>query len=164
MGRIKAYWKGLPWATANAVKIFVDDTSESSEKLLKCPSCQSWPEKIEGFRVSYTGEVVCKAQELTLAQILPGLPPEGYGGCVELVDLCEGVVKDRVLDPTLNFLEGDALPSRIPQPQVMAKICGVKWQRLMIPSLRTGLLGCPSRGRRWRTVRRSYVSLWTSGP
>ena len=82
-----------------SVKIFVDDTSESSEKLLKCPSCQSWPEKIEGFRVSYTGEVVCKAQELTLAQILPGLPPEGYGGCVQLVDLCEGVVKDRVLDP-----------------------------------------------------------------
>ena len=80
----------------DAVKIFVDDTSESSEKLLKCPSCQSWPEKIEGFRVSYTGEVVCKAQELTLAQILPGLPPEGYGGCVQLVDLCEGVVKESV--------------------------------------------------------------------
>ena len=36
---------------------------------------------------------------------------------------------------TLNFLEGDALPSRIPQPQVMAsdeewdKICGVLFAR-----------------------------------
>ncbi len=122
----------------NAVKVFMDDTSESSEKILKCPGYESWPEKIEGFRVSYTGEVVCKAQQLTLAQILPGLPPEGYGGCVNLVDLCDGVIRDRVLDPALSFLEDEALPVSIPQPQVMAndeewdKICGVLYSRGLI--------------------------------
>ena len=61
-----------------AAKVFLDDTSEASEKIPKSPSCSSRPEKIEGFRVSYTGEVVCKAQQLTLAQILPGLQGLGF--------------------------------------------------------------------------------------
>ena len=104
-----------------AVRVFMDDTSETSEKLLKSPGYEEWHGKLDGVRISYQGEAVPKAQLLTLEQILPGLPPEGYGGCVQLVDLCEGLTKERLLDPEKCMLSGEELPLKLPQPKVMAK-------------------------------------------
>ena len=104
-----------------AVRVFMDDTSETSEKLLKSPGYEDWHGKLDGVRISYQGQAVPKAQLLTLEQILPGLPPEGYGGCVQLVDLCEGLTKDRLLDPAKCVLSGEELPLKLPQPKVMAK-------------------------------------------
>ena len=103
-----------------AVRIFVDDVSEVKEKLVKAPSYDEWSEKLDGVRVSYHGEVIPKAQDLTLDQILPGLPPEGYGGCVQLVDLCDGIVKEKLMNPESCLLEGEELPVKLPTPRVMA--------------------------------------------
>ena len=103
-----------------AVRIFVDDVSEVKEKLVKAPSYDEWSEKLEGVRVSYHGEIIPKAQDLTLDQILPGLPPEGYGGCVQLVDLCDGIVKEKLMKPESCLLEGEELPVKLPTPKVMA--------------------------------------------
>ena len=72
-----------------AVRVFVDDTSETKEKFVKAPGYDEWKEKLEGVRVSYQGEIIPKAQDLTLEQILPGLPAEGYGGVVQLAELCD---------------------------------------------------------------------------
>ena len=76
-----------------ASKVFVDDSSESSDKFVKAPSSEDWDSKVDKMRISYHGEVVEKAQTLTLEQILPGLPPRGFGGKVPLVELCEGEVR-----------------------------------------------------------------------
>lgn len=61
-----------------------------------------------------------KAQELTLRQILPGLPPAGYGGRVRLEDLCDGETKELLMDPTKALLAGADLPEVMPNPRVMA--------------------------------------------
>ena len=49
-----------------AAKVFVDDISETKEKLVKAPSSQDWDSKLEKMRISYQGEVAEKAQSLTL--------------------------------------------------------------------------------------------------
>eukprot|EP00435_Cladocopium_sp_Y103_P046347 s1615_g13.t1 len=62
------------------VKDFVDDTSETAEKVPKSPTLGEWGKKLGDVRISYQGEIVEKAHQLTLDQILPGLPPGNYGG------------------------------------------------------------------------------------
>ncbi len=121
-----------------AVRVFVDDTSETKEKFVKAPGFDEWKEKLEGVRVSYQGEIIPKAQDLTLEQILPGLPPEGYGGVVQLAELCDGSVKEKLMNPESCLLEGEELPVTLPTPRVMAseeewnKIAGALYQRGLI--------------------------------
>ena len=121
-----------------SVKTFVDDTSEVKEKLVKSPGREGWKQKLDSFRVSYQGEIVEKAQSLTLAQILPGLPPVGYGGKVNIAELCDGRVKDMLLDPELVMLTGSELPATLPRPKVLAtdeewaKICRELYDRGLV--------------------------------
>ena len=61
-----------------SVKVFVDDVSETAEKLVKAPDSGDWNQRLEKMRISYHGEVVEKSQSLTLEQILPGLPPPWF--------------------------------------------------------------------------------------
>ena len=121
-----------------AVRVFVDDTSEIKEKFVKAPSYDEWKEKLEGVRVLYQGEIIPKAQDLTLEQILPGLPPEGYGGVVQLAELCDGSVKEKLMNPESCLLQGEELPVTLPTPKVMAseeewnKVAGALYQRGLI--------------------------------
>ena len=57
----------------------------------RSPEMGEWGRKVGDVRISYQGEIVEKGQRLTLDQVLPGLPPAGYGASVPLVELCEGV-------------------------------------------------------------------------
>ncbi len=123
------------WESA---KLFVDDRSETKEKLLKAPNTEEWNSKLDGVRIGYTGETVEKAREITLAQIMPGLPPEGYGGRIQLADLCDGEVKELLLHPEKCMLQGEELPQNLPRPRVMASddewdlICGALYSRGLI--------------------------------
>ena len=121
-----------------AVKRFVDDTSETNEKYVKAPDSSSWKERLEGVKLSYQGEIVEKAQELTLRQILPGLPPPGYGGRVKLEDLCEGETKEMVMDPLKALLQGEDLPEVLPKPRVMAT--KTEWELIAGELFRRGLV------------------------
>ena len=117
------------WESA---KVFLDDRSEVKEKLLKVPNVGDWSSKLDGVRISYQGETVEKARDITLDQIMPGLPPEGYGGKIQLADLCEGEVKELLLHPEKCMLQGVELPPVLPRPRVMAtdeewdRICGAR--------------------------------------
>ena len=102
------------------VRDFVDDSSETAEKVPRSPAMGDWGRKLGDVRISYHGEVVDKAQGLTLEQIRPGLPPGGYGGSVPLVELCEGELRRRLMDPESNLLEEEDLPADIPAPRVHA--------------------------------------------
>lgn len=123
------------WESA---KVFLDDRSEVKEKLLKVPNTGDWSSKLDGVRISYQGETVEKARDITLDQIMPGLPPEGYGGKIQLADLCEGEVKELLLHPEKCMLQGEELPPVLPRPRVMAtdeewdRICGALYKRGLI--------------------------------
>lgn len=88
------------------VKDFVDDSSESKEKLPRSPDMGEWGKRLGDVRISYHGEVVEKAQKLTLDQIMPGLPPPGYGASVPLTELCDGELKMKLENPLSNLLQG----------------------------------------------------------
>eukprot|EP00435_Cladocopium_sp_Y103_P063332 s18_g24.t3 len=105
------------WET---VKDFVDDTSEVKEKVPRSPEMGEWGTKLGDVRISYHGEVVEKAQKLTLDQILPGLPPAGFGGSVRLVELCDGELRERLEDALGNLLPEEELPEDLPSPKVHA--------------------------------------------
>ena len=121
-----------------SIKTFMDDLSEVKEKFAKAPGYEEWTGKLDGVRISYQGEAVPKAQRLTLEQIEPGLPPEGYGGCVQLLDLVDGQVKEKLMNPEQCLLKGEELPVKIPQPVVMAseddwnKIAGALYKRGLV--------------------------------
>ena len=82
---------------------------------------ESWESLVKDARISYHGEVIQKAEALEFDRVLPSLPPEGFGGIAELASLCEGKVKEMVLNPKLCQLEEAELPDVIPAPRVRAK-------------------------------------------
>ena len=86
----------------------------------KSPTLDEWGKKLGDVRISYTGEIIEKAHQLTLDQVLPGLPPAGYGGSVPLIDLCEGELRERLLNPMGNILEVEEMPEDLPRPKVHA--------------------------------------------
>ena len=102
------------------VRDFVDDTSESKEKVLKSPPLGDWATKLADVRISYHGEIVEKSHQLTLDQVKPGLPPSGYGASVPLVELCDGELQEKLMKPLANLLPEDELPADIPKPKVHA--------------------------------------------
>jgi hypothetical protein len=104
----------------NLVRDFVDDHSETKEKLPRSPDMGEWGKRLGDVRISYHGEVVEKAQRLTLDQVMPGLPPQGYGASVPLIELCEGELRTRLEDPMSNLLPEEELPDDIPAPKVHA--------------------------------------------
>eukprot|EP00435_Cladocopium_sp_Y103_P045195 s780_g12.t3 len=94
------------------VKDFVDDSSESTEKIPRSPSMGDWGQKLGDVRISYHGEIVEKAHHLT--------PPPGYGGSVPLIELVEGELRERLMDPPGNLLAVEDMPEDVPQPNVHA--------------------------------------------
>ena len=58
-----------------------------------------WDAELEKLKVSYTEEVVEKARPLTLEQILPGLPSAEHGGLVNILDVVDEKMKDKLSRP-----------------------------------------------------------------
>ncbi len=73
-----------------------------------------------------------------LEQILPGLPPPGFGGKVPLVEVCEGEVQRLLLHPEEALLEGLDLPVKMPKPKVMAE--DEEWEKIGAELFSRGLV------------------------
>ena len=82
---------------------------------------EGWETLVKDARISYHGEVIQRAEALEFDRVLPSLPPEGFGGIADLASLCEGKVKEMVLNPKLCQLEEAELPDVIPAPRVRVK-------------------------------------------
>eukprot|EP00438_Fugacium_kawagutii_P004851 Skav221072 [mRNA] locus=scaffold3118:298387:301731:- [translate_table: standard] len=121
-----------------AIRAFVDDTSESKEKVPRSTGVGEWGAKLGDVRISYEGEVIEKAHRITLDQVLPGLPPKGYGGSVPLVELCEGELKEKLLRPESNLMAEENWPEDIPAPKVHADI--EQWEKLAHELHQRGLI------------------------
>ena len=62
--------------------------------------------------ISYTGEEIPKMEVLSLAQVLPALPPEGHGGCIPVTSWVKGRSKSflNFPDDCIRKDEGQILP------------------------------------------------------
>ena len=119
------------------VKAFADDSSESKSKIPRSPEMGGeWGRKIGDVRISYQGEIVEKGQRLTLDQVLPGPPPEGYGASLPLVELCEGEVREKLLNLLGNILPDEEMPQEIPRPQIHAT--RQEWEKIAAERYKRG--------------------------
>ena len=79
-----------------------------------------WETHISSKRMSYSGEAVLTAQDVTWAQLEPALPPKDFCACVNVMDISEGSVRDFFANPAAAFI-GHAAVSKRPRPgKVMA--------------------------------------------
>ena len=140
VSQARGLWIGL------TVKAFVDDSSETKTKVPRSPEMGEWGRKVGDVRSSYQGEIVEKGQRLTLDQVLPGLPPAGYGASIPLVELCEGELKEKLLHPLSNLLSEEEMPVEMPRPQIHAsreeweKIAGEMYTRGLVKTVEAPVL------------------------
>ena len=75
-------------------------------------TADSVEQELKGKRVSYTGEELGTCHPLTLDQVIPGLPPVGHGGSVDVLDLVSRGTSRILQDPSLLVLPdvGQELP------------------------------------------------------
>eukprot|EP00435_Cladocopium_sp_Y103_P004834 s4939_g1.t1 len=82
---------------------------------------EGWDGKLKDARISYHGETIAKAEPLELDRVIASLPPEGYGGAVNILDVCEGEVLEKLRDPFRCVLPDEEMPLVIPTPRVQVK-------------------------------------------
>ena len=75
-----------------------------------------WQKELQGRQVGYTGEEISTCHKLTWDQVIPGLPPEGHGGCVRALDW--------VGPQTQRFLSNPKLLLKDPQLVDLPKMPG----------------------------------------
>ena len=85
---------------------------------------------------SYWGESVFCAEDITLAQVLPTLPPRGVAGSVDISKVLEGQLRDQIRDPESLLLPESEWPSEVPRAKTMLKdrseygaLANELWQR-----------------------------------
>ena len=156
VGALNALWsgfrkngrlpKGVPSAAQQAAldrlteaAVYVIEGKDGADKgaVPRTPS-EGWEHKLQDARVSYHGELVCKAEALELDRVLISLPPVGFGGVVDILDVCEGEVRRQLADPLGCLLPEKELPRVWPQPQVRVK--GSEWEPLAVTLFERGIL------------------------
>lgn len=116
------------------VKVFSDE-KEERKGVPRTPTFD-WPRVILDLSISYTGEVVKKAATLTLEQVLPGLPSRDHGGLVDILEVVDAKMGEKLKHPKRMIREEILEP--LPKPKVMCddgeweKIVGALWDRNLI--------------------------------
>ena len=80
--------------------------------------------------MSYTGEEVQVAQELTWDAVEPALPPPDICGKIKAIDIAVGGVKEYLRDPLDNLLPEDQWPDK-PQ-KAMVHCSDEEWEKLAV--------------------------------
>jgi len=81
------------------------------DNVAKCP-VRDWDTILTSKRLSYGGEVVSKAEVITLAQVLPGLPPVGLAASVPAVDLVAPDLRVLLENPELSLKPRSEWPDK----------------------------------------------------
>ena len=93
------------------------DLGEPSSQVPRGPR-EPWKVRCSKQRLSYEGDIVTVPSKLTAAQIEPGLPPEGLGASVALVDHLSGDLAWYFADPEPCLLPVAERPSELPRTKV----------------------------------------------
>lgn len=93
---------------------------QPGESLPLAPT-ESIATRTTGGTGDYFKEDVVKACKVTAEQVAPGLPPEGFGGRVPLLEGLSGDLHWYFSDPERCRLPPEQMPSEIPEPRVMVE-------------------------------------------
>ena len=116
------------------VKVFVDDKEEKGG-VPRTPT-DEWVSKLDALRISYTGEVIEKAEPLSLEQILPGLPSVGHGGLVDILEVLPEDLKEVMQAPEKLLI---ACPQGVaPRPKVHCS--DEEWPKIVQALLDRGIV------------------------
>ena len=88
---------------------FLDDIPERMPEI-------NWATAAKSTRADYKGEMLLKGVPVTLAQVEPGLPPEGLAGSIAAASLASDETRPWILDPSLA-----EWPRRFRRPYVRCK-------------------------------------------
>ena len=89
---------------------------------------KDWSSIFESKRVGYDGEVVSKAVDLTLEQVLPALPPARIGGSIPAMDIAEGHLRHLLANPSCSIKPLEEWPTKLPKARM--RIAPDEWQLL----------------------------------
>ena len=137
-GRVRAQQAAAVDRLSEAARYMVDSLDGADKGGAPRTPEVDWSEKIKQARVSYHGEIVAKAEGLELDRIEASLPPVGFGGVVDILDLCQGDVKRDLADPASCVLPEDQLPLTWPRPKVQVK--DEEWEKLARALVERGIL------------------------
>ena len=79
-----------------------------------------WRAKIASARLSYTGETVSRALELSWPQVAPALPPADLSGQIDAVALAAPAVQRILLEPELTVLPRSEWPPELKRTRARA--------------------------------------------
>eukprot|EP00435_Cladocopium_sp_Y103_P069608 s228_g33.t1 len=121
------------------LKLFFDEREKGG--VPRTP-LHEWANELQEIGVSYTGEVVEKAQWVTLRQILPGLPSPAHGGLVDLLEVVPPEMAETLRDP-MGLIRED-LVEEMPKPRVL---CVMMWSGQRKDHVLNGIFGVPKPGK-----------------
>ncbi len=78
-----------------------------------CVPSDDWEARLKDTRINYEGESVLTAVEMTLLQLLPGLPSAEHAGVVDILELCSESLALQLKDPE-SLLKGENEDSTAP--------------------------------------------------
>ncbi len=98
---------------------------------------RDWAELLQSRRLGYDGEVVAKAVDLTVEQVLPALPPEDIGGSVNALEVAEADMRKLLANPDLSVKPRDEWPEKLSKARM--RISDSEWAILGPELVRRGL-------------------------
>jgi hypothetical protein len=81
-------------------------------------TAESWQNEMKGRQVGYNGEEITTCHSLTWEQVIPSLPPETHGGCIEAVDWVNTRTREFLLNPKLLLKD----PAEVQLPKMPGRI------------------------------------------
>ena len=127
-GSVKAQQMAAIDRLSEAASYMIDSMDGAEKGGIPRTPQWDWGEKVKDARISYQGEVVAKAEPLELDRVVASLPPEGFGGMVNILDVCEGEVLEALRDPASCILAEEVLPLDWPKPKV--RVATGEWEKL----------------------------------
>ena len=108
-----------------------------------------WAAELPLTRIGYDGGEVLRAEPLSLARMLPTLPPKGVAASLDLLPLVHGFTRDALLDPSLVRIPDAEVDPLWTRPQIRLAE-GEDQTELLVELFHRGLLRVVDKSEIWQ--------------
>lgn len=117
-------------------RLYLDADEFIGDELTKFPN-KDWGRLLADKQLSYDGSVVARAQELTLEQVLPSLPPKGVACSVASLDLAPPRLQRFLTDPSHSIKPRKDWPAKLARCRM--RISREEWKLLGVELVARGI-------------------------